>query len=116
MGKIIYGVNLSKKITPIMVRNAIIECFIQAHKEILDMTDEYAEWKSEKEREKFRNLEVELTIKNAFKEAGADFNNPTKENIIRVLDKLAEFAAQFRKPDIVRKHYNEVRLILDKCE
>ena len=38
-----YGVDFSKKITPLMARDAIIVCFRQAHKEILDLMDEYAE-------------------------------------------------------------------------
>lgn len=116
MSKIMYGVDLSEKITPIIVRDAIIVCFKQAHKEILDMMDEYAEWKSDKERDKFRDLEIELIIRNAFKEAGVDFNNPKKEDIIKVLDNLAKFASQFRKPGIIRKHYGEIKQILDKCE
>ncbi len=32
MGKIIYGVDFSKKITPLMARDAIIVCFKQVHK------------------------------------------------------------------------------------
>jgi hypothetical protein len=115
MGEKMYGVDLSKRITPLMVRDAIIVCFTQAHAEILDMMDEYAEWTSEEERSRFRDLEIELIIKNIFKEAGVDFNCPTKENLVAVLDKLAGFAVQFRKPDVVGKHYAEIKSILDKC-
>ncbi len=67
MNKKLYGVDLSKKVTPIKVRDAIIVCFEHAHKEILDMLDEYTEWESDKEREKFRSLKIELLAKNAFK-------------------------------------------------
>ena len=116
MGKIIYGVDLSKKITPLMARDAIIVCFKQAHKEILDLMDEYAEWKSNEEREKFRNLEIELIIKNAFKEANVDYNNPKKEGLIRVLDFIAKLASQFRKPDIIRKHYNQLKQVIEKID
>jgi hypothetical protein len=116
MGEIIYGVDMSKKITPIMVKDAIIECFRQAHKETLDMIDKYAEWKSEEERKKFHDLEIGLTIENTFRAAGVDFDNPTKESLNKALDELQEFALQFRKTDIVRKHYDEIKSILDKCE
>ena len=116
MGKLIYGVNPSKKITPIMIRDAIGVCFRKAHKEVLDLMDEFTEWKSDEEREKFRNLEIEMLIKNAFKEANVDYNNPTKEELIRVLDNLAKLASAFRKPDIVGKHYHEMKQLLDKVD
>jgi hypothetical protein len=112
----IYGLDLTQKITAVMVRDAIIECFSQAHAEVLDMMDEYTEWKSEEERSRFRNLEIELIIKNLFKEANADFDNPTKESLYIVIDKLAGFAVQFRKPDIVGRHYAEIKEILERCE
>ncbi len=116
MEKTIYGVDLSKKVTPIKVRDAITVCFKHAHKEILDMLDEYTEWESDKEREKFRSLKIELLVKNAFKEANVDYNNPKKEELIEVLDNLAKLASQFRKPEIVEKHYNEIKQLIDKIE
>ena len=111
-----YGIDLSKKITPIMVRDAIIICFEQAHREVLDLMDEYAEWSSESERKEFRNLQIELTVKNAFKDANVDFTNPNKEALINVLDNLATLAAMFRKPDIIEKHYNEIKQLISKTE
>lgn len=112
----IYGVDLSKKITSLMVRDAIIICFKQAHKEVLDLMDEYMKWESEAEREEFRNLEIELIVRNAFKEAGVDFNNPTKEDFPRVLNNLAQFALRFRKPEIIQKHYNAIERLVDKID
>lgn len=112
----IYGIDISKRITPIMVRDAIIICFKQAHKEVLDMMDEYAEWSSESEREEIKNLQIELTVKNAFKDANVDFTNPKKEELINILDNLATLAAMFRKPEIIEKHYNEIKLLIGKTE
>ncbi len=116
MGRIIYGVDLSKKITPIMARDAMIECFTQAHKEVLDTMDEFAEWESEKERQKFKKMEGGYVVKKAFDDAGVDFKNPTKDGLIKTMNELARYASNFRKPYIIRKHYNEIKLILDKCE
>ena len=111
-----YGVDFSKKITPIVVRDAIVTCLKQAHKEILDLMDEYAEWESEEERERFRDFEIELIVKNAFKEANVDYNNPRKEDLIKVLDSLAKLASRFRKPEIIRKHYNEIKQLIERIE
>lgn len=109
MNKKIYGVDLSKGVTPIIVRDAIIVCFEYAHKEILDMMDDYTRWESDEERKKFRNLKVKMLVKNAFKEANVDYDNPGKEELIRVIDRLAELASEFRKPEIIEKHYNEIK-------
>ncbi|HLG24010.1 MAG TPA: hypothetical protein VI564_03725 [Candidatus Nanoarchaeia archaeon] len=116
MGKILYGLDLSKKITPIMVRDAIIECFTQAHKEILDTMDEFAEWKSEEEREDFKKMEAEYVVKYAFDNASANFENPTKEDLLKATKELAKYSCNFRKRDIIDKHFNEIKSILEKCE
>ncbi len=33
---IIYGVDISKEVTPVMVRDAIIDCFTKAHSDVLE--------------------------------------------------------------------------------
>ncbi len=116
MNDILYGVDLSKKITPLMARDAIFKCFKQAHKEVLDLMDEFSEWKSDEERNKFRDLAIDFQIKNIFKDVGADFDNPAKPDLYKVLDKLAEAGSQFRKPEIVNKHYDEIKKILEKID
>ena len=116
MAQVIYGVDLSKKITPVMVRDAIIRCFVLAHKEILDTMDEYAEWESEEERKKFKEMEGEYVVKKAFYDAGADFKNPTKEDLIKILSVLAEYSSNFRKPEIIQKHYAEIKQLTDKLD
>lgn len=114
MGNVLYGVDLDGEITPIMVRDAIIVCFKEAHKEILDLMDEYVSWESEEERDRFRDLEIELLIKNAFKDANGNYDNPTKEDLINVINHLAELASKFRGPEIIRKHYAEIKQMIDK--
>ncbi len=116
MGETIYGIDLSEKITPIMVRDAIIRCFLQAHREVLDQMDEFAEWKNDEERDHMRSIEVKTIVQTAFRENDADFDNPTKEGLIKVIDHLAKFAAQFRKPEIIQKHYGEIKKLIDKLE
>jgi GH18 family chitinase len=110
----IYGIDLSKKITPIMVRDAIFRCFTLAHKEVLNTMDEFAEWKSKEERKKFKNMEAEFVVKKAFDDVNVDYSNPTKEGLIDVLDKLAQYAANFRKQNIIKKHYSKINKLVNK--
>lgn len=116
MAERIYGVDISKKITPKIVRDAIIRCFALAHKEILDMMDEYTEWKSDEERKEFRNLRIELAIKNAFSQTKQDFDNPTKESLIKVISAMERYASQFRKPEVIKKHSAQIRRLINKIE
>jgi hypothetical protein len=114
--KKIYGVDLSKKITPIMVRDAIINCFVQAHSEVLEMMKECIEFKSEQEFEEMKLMNVKFLVESKFDEVGGNFDNPTKEEIMKVLDKLAEFGKKFRKTRIVEKHYGEIMRLVKKME
>ena len=116
MGKELYGVDLSGKITPVMVRDAIIRCFKAAHAEVLEEMNRNKEFRSESERGNFEKIQVDLIVMSVFDDIGADFNNPTKADIIKVLDRLATFAARFRKPEIIRKHYNEIMQLVEKLE
>jgi Zn-dependent oligopeptidase len=110
----IYGVDLSKRITPVMVRDAIIKCFIEAHSEVLEMMKEYHEFKSMKEFEEMKQIDVELLIKSKFEEIGADFNNPTKKDLIEIIEKLAVLASNFRKSEVIDKHYSEIMQLVNK--
>ena len=114
MNKKIYGVDLSKKITPVMVRDAIIECFVKAHSKILEMMKEYHEFKSEEEFEQMKHINIKYLIKSKFEEIGVDFDNPSKEDLIAVIDKLKDYASNFRKPEIIKKHYSEIMLLINR--
>lgn len=113
---IVYGVDTSRKVTPVMVRDAIMVCFKKAHKEVLDTMDEYAKWESEKERKNFRNMNIELIIKSTFEETGEDFDHPSKEGLVRVIEKLADYAVGFREPAIIKKHYKEIIKLIKKID
>ncbi|MHA1868404.1 MAG: hypothetical protein ACTSXD_10215 [Candidatus Heimdallarchaeaceae archaeon] len=114
MSKKIYGVDISEKINPVMVRDTIIECFIKAHSEVLEMMKEYHKFKSKEEFEQMKRIDVEGLVKSKFEEIGADFNNPSKKDLIKVIDKLVEYASNFRKPEIIKKHYNEIMQLINK--
>ncbi len=111
-----YGVDTTKKVTPIKVRDAIIECFTKAHEKELNEMKKFSEFKSKEEFEKLKMLNVELMVKNIFTKIEADYDNPTKENLVQVCDELAKFAKHFRDPGIIIKHYNEIQELIDKIK
>lgn len=49
-----------------------------------------------------------------FEKTGGDFNHPTKEMLEEVINQLADFSKNFRDPDVVSKHYNEIKELIDK--
>jgi hypothetical protein len=113
IGKKIYGIDLSGKVTPAMVRDAIIECFVRAHSEVLEMMKEYHKFESDEQFQQMKQLDVKILIKSKFDEIGADFDRPTKEDLAKVIDRLADFASNFRKPEIIKKHYNEIKQLIE---
>ena len=109
----IYGVDLSGKITPVQVRDAIIECFSQAQEELKEYLKEDPEFKPEE----IEKIYVDSIIKNAFEEVGGDFKNPTKETLIQVVMKLKEYARDvFRDSEIIEKHAGEIQQLIDKLD
>ena len=110
---IIYNVDISKDVTPIMVRDAIIKCFTQAQQEVTESMKVI----SGLESEEAKKISVDSLIENAFEEAGGDFNNPTKESLIKVIMKLKGFAADaFRNPEIIEKHAGEIMQLINKLD
>ncbi len=112
----IYGVDMcSNHITPKQVRDAIINCFINAHGGVIKEFKSY-ENLSKEELEKSERNEIQTLVKNFFGEVGGDFENPTKENLIRVMDRLADFSKKFREEEVINKHYQEIKLLIDKLQ
>ncbi len=102
----IYGVDLNEKITPLMVRDAISECFSQAHCSDAGVSNQES-------MEKEYCVEI---VKKAFVDSGGDFENPTKESIINSLRELAQFAKKFRNQEVVKKHQEEIMKLVEKLD
>lgn len=112
MGQKIYGIDLSKKFNTKDVRDAIIKCFIQAHKEVLKTLHDNS--LSKKEMKEMEELSVELLIKSKMKENGSNFKNPTKEDLIKLCNSLAEYAKTFRNEKIIKKNYSSIMKLIEK--
>lgn len=105
---IIYGVDTAKPVFPHDVRDALVACFVSAHSDALDDLRNYASDLKNNEFDRMKVLNVQQMIRGFFKEVGGDFEAPTKESITKVIEKLKEFAQNFRNPEIISKHYCEI--------
>ena len=113
---IIYGVDVTNNITPFMVRDAIIQCFYEAHCNVLELARETFGKPPEKKFEEMKKSHVKELVQDIFHRIGGDFNKPTKDNLIEVLENLKEFASIYRKPDLIKKHVKEIMLLIDKLD
>jgi len=113
---IIYGVDVTKNVTPVMVRDAIIQCFYEAHCNVLELARETFGHPPKKKFEEMKKMHVEELIHDAFDKIGGDFNKPTKDNLLKVLENLKEFASIYRKPDVIKKHVSEIMLLINKLD
>ncbi len=112
---IIYGLDTEEEITPKKIRDAMIICFKEAHKEILDSLEDPDQQMTEEELDDMKKFSAELVVEQAFEKSGQDFNCPTKESIKLACESLADYAKNFRKPQIITRHFNQIIKILEKC-
>lgn len=103
----IYGVDINKEVTPLMVRDAIAECFFEAH--CADTGIDGAEESTNKDY--CRNV-----VKKIFKDAGGDYENPTKEDIMNALQGLADFSKNFRDQDMIKHHQMQIMKLVERLK
>jgi len=109
----IYGVDISRKITPIQVRDAIIRCFSLAQEELKKFAKEKIDIKPDLIGETYINS----LIINAFNEVNGDFNNPTKVTIVKVINRLKNICTDaFLDSVIIEKHTNKIQQLIDKLD
>lgn len=103
--KKIFGIDPSKKVTTTNVRDAMKECFYNAHcKDTgIDQGDE------ELTREYCEEI-----VKKAFSDTGGDFEEPKKQDILKAMAALSEFSANFRDDDVIKKNYMKINELAQK--
>ena len=111
---IVYGVDITKPVNPLMVRDAIIDCFYKAHGYTFDDIKDSFNISSEQEIEEQRLEFIVTLIRQKFEEVQGDFDNPTKNDLIKVEHKLKEFSAYFRDQDVIEKHAGEIMQLIDR--
>jgi len=65
-------------------------------------------------RDKASAGELNKHVLKAFDESGGNFDKPSKEDILKAMQKLAEFSKGFRNKGIIEKHYKEIKILTDK--
>lgn len=100
---IIYGIDTSKPVTPFNARDCLITCFTSAHGGAAQLS----------ESDDVKNQYIENIVKKFFIEVGGDFDHPTKESLIKVLEKLKEFSLNFRSAELVEQHVQEIMTLIN---
>lgn len=113
MSELIYGVDPTKEVTIKDVRDATVKCFVKAHEDVLAEMEAGDYMGDKKEVERMKKMSIKLLVKNFFEEVGGDHNHPTKVDMGKVLERLAEFTENFRNPELVKKHYAKINKLME---
>lgn len=105
--ELIYGVDISKDITPLQVRDALVKCFGQAH---------CADSGLGTDNPTVANGYITEIVKKAFAESGGDYEKPTKPSILQAIVELQDFAKNFRDQSIVQEHAGTMMKIVNKLK
>jgi hypothetical protein len=97
----------------------MIRCFAEAHSKELDGMRSFRKFESDEHFEDFKMQYVRVFIKGMFCAAGfcsgnGTYENPTKNSLLKVIEKLKEYSADFRGQDIIDRHAAEVMLLVKK--
>jgi hypothetical protein len=107
-------VDTQKPVTPPDVRDALVNCFVIAHADVMEDLKNYTGKMTIAEFDGIKRLNVTQLIRSMFTDVGGNFDAPTKDNLLKVMDKLKEFAVNFRNPELVSNHFGEI-LTLVNC-
>lgn len=100
----------SGELNPASVKDAIIECFMDAHAKELQELDHYAS--DSEELERLKEMNVDLLVRKAFEETGGNFENPTKKEIIKAVEYLVGFSGNFRNQEVVMHNKDKIMKLI----
>ncbi|MBD3280730.1 hypothetical protein GF389_04360 [Candidatus Dojkabacteria bacterium] len=101
---VIFGVDTKGETKGIDVRDAIIECFYQAHREDAEIIHG---------GEKVTRRYCENIVKKAFEDTKGSFDEPSKDDILKVMAKLSEFSSNFRSTEEIKKNYDKIKKLVE---
>ncbi|MFA5358164.1 MAG: hypothetical protein WC308_04600 [archaeon] len=100
----VYGIDTENSVTPLMVRNAIEAFMLGAHAETLEGMKGFQKFDSDEAFEEFKKQYVSVFIRGLFASTGGNYNLPTKESLIRVVEALKVYAADLRNKEFIEKN------------
>ena len=83
-------------VTPMEVRNAIVECMTHAVGGDRGI--------------------AEMTVKHQFKNAGLMWDNPTRDGLVLVMNRLRDVAMTYRSREVIDSNFRKIMRLLQKCE
>ena len=105
-----------QEITPIYVRDAIINCFYEAHEDVLNEMFAISNFSSDNESNMTKYKHIKIMIKTLFDRVNGDFDNPDKESLIKVIDQCAQYAQNYRDDETIEKNYNKIMDMINKLD
>lgn len=97
-------------LNPVKARDLIVKCFFEAQKETFARIKQDMGG-STSDKDLMNN--VVASIKMVFREVGTDYENPTKEGIIKAVETLAKKAGSWGTPqDIIDFHKGQIMKVL----
>jgi hypothetical protein len=99
-----------------MVRDAIIQCFYEAHCDVLELARDTFGQPPRKKFEEMKKSHVKELVENIICNVGGDYNKPDKNCLINVLANLKKMASIYRRPEIINKHVNEINQLMNKLD
>ena len=108
----IYGIDPEGEVTPIDVRNALVECFMLAHGELL--AESLNVDLSTDEDNMIKRESIVTFLQGVFEKTDGDFDKPTKESMFKVIEYLKSFSKNFRDSKMIEKHAGEIVGLINK--
>ena len=99
-----------------MVRDAIIQCFYEAHSDVLELARETFGHPPKQKFEEMKKSHVKELVQDIFDKIEGDFDKPTKDNLLKLVKTLKGFATIYRKPDVIKKHESEIMQLINKLD
>jgi hypothetical protein len=100
---IIFGIDTNKPVTSLLVRDAIQTCFYQAH-------CEDSQLQGDQEAARLYCIQI---VKQGFEKMGADYENPTKDSLNKIVEFLVNYSQSFRNPEIIEGHKSKILTLIN---
>jgi hypothetical protein len=100
--------------TTVKARDLIVKCFYEAQKETIDAAGKNI---GQVQNDAELHNTVIGAVRLAFRDAGGDFDQPTKDGLMAVVQILARKSQQWGTPqNIVEHHKNQIERVLQALD